>query len=384
LTNWEKSLDRWMKAALIDVPTAERIRAYEREHESNQGLRWPVLLALAFGAVMLAAGVLLFVAAHWDNLSPAERFTLVLLMVATFHVAGAVLSGKFHGMAIALHGIGTATLGAGIFLTGQIFNLQEHWPSGVLMWAIGAGIGWWLLRDWVQATLFALLVPAWLCGEWDVVMGRFYESAGIRILNSGIVLLAIAYFTGITNSRKSPLRIALAWIGGIVLIPATIALAVEGHDWFYNGNPLSTKARVFGWLVAILVPLGVAFLMRGKNAWMHCIAAAWVIALSSVSATPSGGSLLFYAWHELGAYFLCAVGAAGLVFWGLHEKRRERINIGVAGFALTILVFYFSEVMDKLGRSASLIGGGILFLLVGWFMKKTRRKLIAKVRTATA
>src|SRR5260370_9644376 len=188
-----------MKAALIDVPTAERIRAYEREHESNQGLRWPVLLALAFGAVMLAAGVLLFVAAHWDNLSPAERFTLVLLMVATFHVAGAVLSGKFHGMAIALHGIGTATLGAGIFLTGQIFNLQEHWPSGVLMWAIGAGIGWWLLRDLVQATLVAFLGPSWLCGEWRLVIGRFSERAGVPILNSGLVFLPLPSFTGIPH-----------------------------------------------------------------------------------------------------------------------------------------------------------------------------------------
>src|SRR5260370_35860569 len=105
-----------MKAALIDVPTAERIRAYEREHESNQGLRWPVLLALAFGAVMLAAGVLLFVAAHWDNLSPAERFTLVLLMVATFHVAGACLSGRFHVRAMPLHGLGSGRLAAGFLL----------------------------------------------------------------------------------------------------------------------------------------------------------------------------------------------------------------------------------------------------------------------------
>jgi len=32
------------------------------------------------------------------------------------------------------------------------------------------------------------------------------------------------------------------------------------------------------------------------------------------------------------------------------------INLGVAGFALTVIIFYFSDVMDKLGRSASLIG----------------------------
>ena len=383
MTHWEKLLDRWSKAALLDVPTIERIRAYERDRESSQGLRWPVVLALAFGAIMLAAGVLLFVAAHWDNLSPTQRFLLVLLMVAVFHVAGAMVAERFHGMAMALHGIGTATLGAGIFLTGQIFNLQEHWPTGVLMWAAGAGLGWLLLRDPVQATLFALLGPAWMCSEWDEIMGRFYDAAPFRILASGILLLAIVYFTCLTNTRRNPLRIALAWIGGIAVIPATIALAAEGRDWYYRTELMPSRLLALGWIVAIIVPLAIAALLRGKEARIYCVAAIWIVALSTVSATRSE-SLVFYAWHELGGYFLCALGAAGLVWWGVHEKRRERINLGVAGFTLTIIVFYFSEVMDKLGRSASLMGAGLLFLLVGWFMEKTRRKLVAKVRTAIA
>ena len=382
MTNWEKSVDRWTKAGVIDPSTADRIRSYEREHEGSQGLRWPVLLALAFGAIMLAAGVLLFVAAHWDNLSPAERFTLVLLMVAVFHVAGALVSERFRGMAIALHGIGTATLGAGIFLAAQIFNLQEHWPGGVLMWAIGAGLGWLVLRDWVQGMLFALLAPAWLASEWQEMMGRFYYERGMRILASGILLLAIVYFTALTNEKKNHLRIALAWIGGIALIPATIVLSDAG-DWSYYDQPLPLRLRALGWIVAIMMPLAVAFLLRKKDAWIQCVAAAWVIALSTVSGTH-GEKIMLFAWHQLGAYFLCGLGAAGLVWWGVHEKRRERINIGVAGFALTILVFYFSQVMDKLGRSASLIGAGMLFLIVGWFMEKTRRRLVAKVKGAAA
>jgi uncharacterized membrane protein len=56
----------------------------------------------------------------------------------------------------------------------------------------------------------------------------------------------------------------------------------------------------------------------------------------------------------------------------------------VAGFGLTVIVFYFSEVMDKLGRSASLIGFGILFLVLAWLLEKTRRQLVAKVRAAAA
>ena len=76
---------------------------------------------------------------------------------------------------------------------------------------------------------------------------------------------------------------------------------------------------------------------------------------------------------------MCALGFIGLIVWGLMEARKERINLGVAGFALTVLFFYFSNVMDKLGRSASLIGLGLLFLLGGWLLERTRRQLVARL-----
>jgi uncharacterized membrane protein len=76
---------------------------------------------------------------------------------------------------------------------------------------------------------------------------------------------------------------------------------------------------------------------------------------------------------------MCVLGSIGLIVWGLQEERKERINLGVAGFALTILFFYFSNVMDKLGRSASLIGLGFLFLLGGWLLERTRRQLVARL-----
>lgn len=51
--------------------------------------------------------MLLFVAAHWDELSPSGRFSLVLLLVSVFHVAGALTASRFPVLAAALHGIGT-------------------------------------------------------------------------------------------------------------------------------------------------------------------------------------------------------------------------------------------------------------------------------------
>jgi len=44
------------------------------------------------------------------------------------------------------------------------------------------------------------------------------------------------------------------------------------------------------------------------------------------------------------------------------------------------MTFYFSNVMDKLDRSASLIGLGVLFLGMGWALERTRRKLVARVQ----
>jgi hypothetical protein len=120
---------------------------------------------------------------------------------------------------------------------------------------------------------------------------------------------------------------------------------------------------------------------RRKAAWMNLIAAFWVILLGATSVTRSGqaGRLLYFNWHELGSYATCVLGSIGCIAWGLKEARKERINLGIAGFALTILFFYFSTVMDKLGRAASLMGLGVLFLLGGWLLNRTRRRLTARL-----
>jgi uncharacterized membrane protein len=124
----------------------------------------------------------------------------------------------------------------------------------------------------------------------------------------------------------------------------------------------------------------IAWRLRGRAVWLNIIAALWVIVLGTTgghSADHESGMRIF--WSEIGPYLMWAIGSVGLIAWGLKEARKERINLGVTGFALTVLAFYFSTVMDKLGRSASLIGMGALFLLGGWLIEKTRRRLVAKL-----
>jgi uncharacterized membrane protein len=380
-STWESRLQSWVEAGVVDAATAERIRAFEGSRAGEQKLRWPILLAVSLGGVLIGAGVLLFVAAHWDQLSPQSRFTLVLLMVGMFHAAGAYLSDRFSAMATVLHGLGTAALGAGIFLCGQIFNLQEHWPGGLMMWAAGAWVGWWLRRDWVQATFAALLTPAWLTGEWAVATEGYYVQ-GARIAAEGGLLLAITYLTARVADQRDLVRRALVAIGGVALIPNVLSV-VFIYEWGFNTRSLPVSLQIVGWAVALGAPLLLALWLRGRAAWMNLIASVWVVLLGSVAVRhpeDKAQALAVWAWYQLGPYLLCALGALGLIAWGLRESRRERINLGVVGFGLTVLVFYFSNVMDKMGRATSLVGLGILFLLGGWALEKARRQLVARVR----
>lgn len=364
---WESPLRRWVEAGLVDRDAADRIRAWESERPGGLSLRWPAWLALGLGGLLLGAGILLFVAAHWDGLGPAQRFLLVVLTVGGLHLAAAFAADRSPGLAVALHTCGTVALGGGIFLSGQIFHLQEHWPGGLMLWAIGAWAGWWLLRQWPQAASAALLTPAWLAGEWIVAAE---DLRGRGVLGTFVTLLALAYlgaepYTG----RYGALRRALVWIGALGFIPATLALVVLANSGWRTDDPLPAGLAIVGWIAAVGLPVGVAVGLRRSNLLPLAAAAVWVVA----------GTFLA-SYRGVAPYLWCAVLAVGVIAWGVHDRRAERINLGIAGFALTVLVFYFSDVMDKLGRSASLIGLGLLFLGGGYLLEQARRRLIATVR----
>lgn len=379
-TSIEPEIQRWVDARIIDLNTAERIRLYERDKDKSKGLSWPIIIALGFGALMVAAGILLFVAAHWEEMSPALRFGLVLFMVAAFHISGSLTAAKSPQLSIALHTLGTASLGAGIFLTGEIFNLQEHWPTGVLLWAVGAWGAALLLRQWPQIALAAILTPAWLISEWEEATKIFY--GGELIAFEATLLLAIAYFTCRSATVDGTYRKALSWIGGLAILPAFCCVVFEREYNYWDHPNLPLALKIIGWSGAILVPLLISYLLRRRESWPMVLAALWVVVQGKLPFHFQTGneSLGIYALHSLGPYLWSAAGSIGLIAWGVRDRIKSRINVGMALFALSLLSFYFSDLLDKLGRSVSLISFGVLFLVCGYFMEKTRRRLIAQVK----
>ena len=78
----ESSLDRWTQAALLKPEQAARIREYETTRAPRRGARVPILIGLALGGIMLAAGValgLLFLPGSFGALLPYALLVGVLM-----------------------------------------------------------------------------------------------------------------------------------------------------------------------------------------------------------------------------------------------------------------------------------------------------------------
>jgi uncharacterized membrane protein len=403
----ESQLKRWEAAGLLDASTAARIRDHELAYAEATGaaavksesatarvdtriatqsaMAWQGVTALVLGAILLACGVVLFVSAHWDEMGRGARFALVLAMVGVFHVGGGLTRDKYYGLGTALHAVGTIATGAAIALTGQIFNINEHWPAAVLMWAIAALAGWALLRDQAQQTLALLLAPAWMLSEFGYhAEGHIGASA-----YAGRMLLvwAILYITFFVETQRKVVQGVLFAVSVVASITGVILMLDSWTSWSSGQTFLPFSLRVWMWIAIAAVPLAVAAFHGHKG--LTPIAAAVVLTIAQpwcyrlVTQTYNYGNGNTQTWHHiipnLAAHALVAGFTVFLCWWGVRLVSRLLVNLGIVAFAITVGWFYFSDILDKFGRSLGLIGLGVLFLAGGWALEKVRRRIVARM-----
>jgi len=386
---FERHLARWRAAGLIDEPTEAAIRAYESAEAKPSGQRWQAIVALVLGGILLGAGVLLFVAAHWDDVSPVGRLLLVMAMLALFHGAGIASRERFSGFATTMHALGTVASGAAIALVGQIFNMQEHWPAAVMLWAFCALAGWALLGDEFQQTLALLLGPAWLISEWTYRAG-LYSGFDVYLWRM-IAVLAAVYLTAYLHSRRRVVFGILFAASAIALAIATGVLGEEGWRWLYYGwghdwgfVPLSLRMGAYAILLLTLV---FAWLVDKKSVLPAAVVAAMAFALPWLRVTVTehfGSGQWIRSDPRTAMYALVAAACVFLAWWGVRESSKAIVNYAIGAFALTVMWFYFSDIMGKLDRSLGLIVLGVLFLAGGWMLEKARRRLVAHISGVTA
>jgi uncharacterized membrane protein len=394
----ESLLTRWQSAGVLDAETAARIRALESQNAAQSagqpaapsanptGLKWLVATGLTLGAILLACGVVLFVSSHWDQLGPGERYLLVIAMVAVFHIAGGLTRTNFEGFSIALHAVGTISAGAAIALVGQIFNIQEHWPAAVLLWALAAFAGWALLRDQAQQTLALLLLPAWIFSELAFRIGS--HTGDFVYIGRLCFVWAILYLTFFVGSRRKAVQGILFVVSAIAAVYGILFMLTGWVSVSSDSTSLAFGVRVWAWIAIAALPLIIAAFHGHKGLVPIAVAIAFVIALPWCHSTTTqsynnGGANTTYTTTSPNflAHALVAAFAVFLCWWGVRLLSRALVNLGIVGFAAAVLWFYFSDIYNDRYRALGLIGLGVLFLAGGWALEKMRRRILARMAT---
>lgn len=268
---------RWLDEGLIEPFQAERIL---NRYGTSLDAAGPSSLGLLTGLAGLFAGLalLLLVSANWEQLPRLVRYAGLLSLTALLNGWG-VLRLVRHGSGGGLLFLGGFAYGASIMLIGQMYHLGEHFPNGLLLWALGlvpltllsggrllalqglaVAVAWMLLEYRFSAPW---LMPLFLAVAFRVAWRRRVGGLVLAVLAATAVwlnlMLAWVYATDFGPQAEE--GIISFNLGLLVLVGALAARPGWWSAGAVNGVPRLTALAI----------LPFTFV----DCWQHYLAYAW-------------------------------------------------------------------------------------------------------------
>lgn len=359
----QDEVDEWVREGIITDEQAEEILA--RYDESER--RWPrVVLALSLvGAVLVFAGIALFLATNWQDLSrPARAGVLVAAPTLAYigGIAGYDRNAPRIGHAMCI--LGAVLVGPSVFLFDSLYALDFAVEWLVFAWlvvmlptghALGSRVG----------TAFGLILAA-------VLVAILEESAALAVSigSLGIVLFALGH------QRDD----AVAWtyrIGGVTM--ALVGLLgmtlLEGRFQQFTFEPTAILAATAvgavvgtGWLAVTERRPGVEW----SAVAVFALAGSFGIAVLAPDTVPD--LVAFIGVHLTSLAALLATG-----YFGYRTGSRRFIDLAAIGGMLQTLSFVQATVIDALSGSIALIVAGLILLGAGIALERGRRALLSSL-----
>lgn len=387
----ERALQLWREAGLVDGPQAEQLAAYLEQHPEAGGSRLVGIFSV-IGAVLAGLGLVLFVASHWQGIGPPMRVAILfgayLLLVGFAWFAG---HGGHDRTAAALWLAASLTVGANIFLIGQIFNFSLTYWQGPFIWLVAVLAMAWATRSSLQAWLaipLALLALGWFGGGegWfsDDQLQFLVSSGGLRPLFPiiGLILVCIGLLVRNSANWRFAASTWIAWGSLLALVP--LLVASFNQDIFVQLFRIQMTVKqwaiiAFSLLALVLALLFGGFRNRHSGVGMAAIALMlYLLVIGGAGGLPglmSNG--LFYFGYVVAVFLVCLLA----VWIGTASRESPLVNIGIGATGVFILGQYFSWSLQLLDRALAFITGGVLLIAIAWWAENQRRRLLREMRS---
>ncbi len=407
--------------------------------EDSRNTRFIAIISI-LGSILLGLGIILFFAHNWKYIAVPIKLGIIFSLVTAVYAAGYWLvfeKKAYTGIGNALILLGVLFFGAGIWLIAQIFNINAHYPNGILFWSLG-GVAVSLVTRLKPVVILSII----LMTIWTVV-----EQTGFEQQNYLFIIIMLAVVFPLVYLERSKLGI----IAGVVSV--SVWFGIFNHIWqldivtysrfaYFAGGmlvffvflysyssfqTLALKRPDFEFPLRIIALLGIfitlySFTFRGmedsviKNGSIILPPADALLVLLVVAAALSymlvlnlmrnkysrpaiyetAALVLFVLLTALSLYvplsrsngifiytilfniiFLSLV--ISILAVGFKERRAVFVNMALLFFVVDVVTRYFDYMWNFLPRSVFFIAGGLLLIFGGILLEKRRRKIIGEL-----
>ena len=235
-----QELDIWQTEGILNGEQARQISLrYKLDQLKTESLGTFLLTLYIVGAVLIAGGVVSFVAAHWASIGQWTKVSLIISAMLASHIVGFYLwpvSGKRPRLGHSLIVLGTLIFGANIGLLAQIFHIHSSYYNGFGAWAIGAIVMAYVLRSTPNALIALIMSFVWFCG-W---LGDYSHAFGYYPFVVAAVFLPFAYL------KRSKLVFALTLLAIGISVPLYTAINSE-QFWVWCLSMLAIGLLFYAW-----------------------------------------------------------------------------------------------------------------------------------------
>jgi uncharacterized membrane protein len=385
-------IEKLKEAGLI---TAEQQRQIVEHFKLKEDGSQFLTIICFVGAVLVACGVILLIAANWGEIPRGVKIAAGLLLMLGAHGGGWYLrevNGQYRKSGEALHLVGSGLFLGNIALIGQIYHLSARPPNAFLLWWAGIAALPWLLRSKAQHVLSLLAFGLWFGMEINqegspVFFGNdecqilLYALLGLVYLGGGYCLRRTSFAEFASPMEKLGLLAFLAFA-----YPLTWGVFYRQHDGL---------AVVSTWILPALAILALLLLAGGLPGlrelsrqwrWTWGLALAGGIGLLAGELFVASHWAVGYGRHNEPYHWACTVGL--FIFCllqiqvGVQRRSEFMVNLGVAFIALIIIATYISLVGSMARTGLMFLVGGVFLIVFGIYLEKQRRALMRQMKAA--
>ena len=412
----------WLSEQII---SAEQARTLQQRYPVSDSINLGRLLITGAGAIMIGLGVILLFAYNWADMGKYLKLTIIFSALAGAHLAALLSMHRHPVLSEGLFVVGTMLMGAAIFLIGQIYHLDSHYPDAFLLWSGGALALAWARPSLSQAFIAIILVLSWhmlevldfsttnhgaflviIAGIFPLVwrlrsalLARYVSIALLITLGLsisieserllGISLLATASLLIILNQllqfqhNTDYREIAQEMAKPAVLLMAIICFMLTFQDALIEIIVIRLEQNLYSvafWIVFILSQSGFIWLLIKRQLSIVVIFSELVLVsvllpallLDSLSELALGR---IHQWLPILFNLLILVGSSWMMFDGARKANRRRLVTGSLLFAALAMARY-SDLFDSLlARAAVFLLVGIALFVVGNIYQRHKKQV---------